>query len=268
MALVGMIIVLTMILLGFLAGVISSIDPFYQSDLLFGPPSRENLMGTDYLGRDILARVLAGARVSTYFAIGAGGLSLIVGVILGSIPGYFGGWIDDVFSRFFEFFLMIPKLFLIILIVSLFGGNLILAMIVVGLTTWPSNAKIARAQVMSIKKRGFVDASRMTGMGHFRILFRHIIPNGFYAILANSTVQMASAILTEASLSFLGLGDPNRVSWGRMIYDAQYSLISWWLWAFPGLAISIFIVGLNLMADGIGFALNPRLQQQALVKAH
>jgi peptide/nickel transport system permease protein len=267
MAIVGLVIILAIVAIGLLSQLFSPFDPFYQSDSLYAPPSREHVMGTDHLGRDVYARVLAGARVSTYFAVGAGGLSLIVGIVLGSIPGYFGGWLDDAFSRFFEFFLMIPTLFLIILIVSLFGGNLMLAMVIVGLTTWPSNAKIARAQVLTIKKRGFVDAARMMGLGHFRILFKHILPNGFYAVLANSTIQMAGAITTEASLSFLGLGDPNKVSWGRMIRDSLSNIPAWWLWVPPGLSIAVFVVALNVVADGIGFALNPRLPGKSAVRA-
>jgi peptide/nickel transport system permease protein len=214
-------------------------------------------MGTDQLGRDILSRVLHGTRVSMGFAVGAAVLSFSVGTLLGALPGYFGGWIDHVMGRFLEFFMMIPMLFLIILLTALLGANIYVAAFVVGITIWPSNARIARAQVLALKKRMFVRAARASGASHARTLFVHILPNGIQPLVVNSTLQVGTAILLEASLSFLGLGDPNFPSWGQMLREAQPYLSTRWTFSiFPGLAIGWLVIGATLVGDGVNTALN------------
>lgn len=262
MAVLGVIIVLTMLVLAISAPLVAPYGPFQQSSDLLKPPSREHWLGTDNLGRDILSQLIWGARVSFLFGIVAAGVSLVLGVVLGSIPGYYGGIVDDAFSRFFEIFLMIPSLFLIILIVAMFGSNVFFMMVVAGATTWPSNAKITRAQVMSLKHRGYVLAARSAGASGLSILFRHIIPNGIYPVVANSTLQIAGAIILEASLSFLGLGDPNQISWGQVLKNGQsYITTGWWIAAFSGLSIFSLVFSFNLIGDGINYALNPRLRE-------
>lgn len=236
--------------------------PFQFTDAISQPPSASFPLGTDQLGGDILSQIIWGTRVTMIFAIGAAGMSLIIGVLLGSIAGYYGGIVDDLISRFIEIFLMIPRLFLIVLMVAFFGSNIKIVMLVVGLTIWPSNARIIRSQVLSLKERGFVQAAKVVGVGDFRILFKHILPNGIYPVIANSTVQMAYAIITEANLSFLGLGDPNVISWGKILYKSQDNMSAWWMLVFPGIVIMILVFAFHLLGDGFNKILSPKLQER------
>jgi peptide/nickel transport system permease protein len=230
-----------------------------QSYNILQPPSAEHLLGTDSIGRDTLSRIIYGSQISMAFGFGVALLSLILGVILGAFPGYFGGLIDDLFSRFFDMVLMIPSFFLIIVAVALFGSNIQTTMIIVALTLWPSNARITRAQVLTLKTRAYVQASVVTGAGHLRILFGHVLPNGIGPVIANSALQMANAVLIEASLSFLGLSDPNHVSWGTIIFGAVANFNAWWL-SMAGVALMVLTLGFNLAADGISYLLTPRLE--------
>ena len=242
-----------------LAPFLAPYDPFALNKPL-QQPGQAHLLGTDPLGRDVLSQIIWGGRVSLAFAFGAAALSLAVGVVMGAIPGYLGGIVDDIFSRFLETFLVIPRLFLIILIVALLGSNLLFVIAVMGLTMWPSNAKIMRAQVLSIKKRGYVQAAIAAGVSPLPIIFRHVIPNGLAPVIANSTLQMAYAVLTEAGLSFLGLGDPNQTSWGQILNAGQSYVRSVpWIVISPGLAIMTLLLGLHLVGDGVTRVLNPRL---------
>jgi peptide/nickel transport system permease protein len=263
MGVVGVAIIAVLAIVAVLAPFIAPSGPFEQSADLLAPPSPAHWFGTDNLGRDVFSRLVWGARVSMLFGVVAAGISLLVGVVLGSIPGYYGGWIDDAFSRFFEIFLMIPSLFLNILVVAVFGSNIYFMMAIAGLTIWPSNAKITRAQVMSVKHHGYVLAARSAGGGTFDLLSRHILPNGIYPVVANSTLLMASAVILEASLSFLGLGDPNQSSWGQVLKSGQsYIATAWWICAFAGIAIFVLVFAFNLVGDGVNFALNPRLRDR------
>lgn len=263
-AMFGLFVLVVSAGLAILAPVVSPYDPFEQSNKLFLPPSTSHPLGTDNFGRDVLSRIIWGTRVSLLFGFGVAGISLVIGVVLGAIAGYFGGFVDDLLSRFFEIYLMIPTLFLIILVVSIFGTNIIFTMIIVGVTLWPSNARLTRAQVLSLRNRAFVLASTGAGAGHLRIIFTHILPNGMYPVIVNSTLQMASAILTEAGLSFLGLGDPNQASWGQILNVAQLHMkTAWWLAIFPGIAIMMLVLAFNLLGEGINFVMNPRLRRRS-----
>jgi peptide/nickel transport system permease protein len=261
-AVVGLVIVLAAVIVAVFAPLLAPYDPYGLIGQPLESPSRAHLMGTDHLGRDVLSILIHGTRISLAFGLGVALISLTLGILLGSIPGYFGGVVDDVFSRFFEIFLVIPQFVLIITVVALFGNNIVYTMIVVGLTLWPSNAKIARAQVLTLKKRTYVKAALASGAGHMQILTRHILPNGLYPLIANSTLQMAYAILLEASLSFLGLGDPNHPSWGQLLAAGNLRRSAWWLWTFSGIAILLLVLGFNLIGDGIQTALNPRQRQR------
>lgn len=264
-ALVGLVIVLATILIAIFAPWLAPYDPFTLAGQPLESPSSTHLLGTDQLGRDVLSILIHGARISLAFGLGVALISLVIGLLAGSIPGYFGGVVDSIFSRFFEIFLVIPQFVLIITVVALFGNNIVYTMIVVGLTLWPSNAKIARAQVLTLKKRTYVKAARASGASNARILIRHILPNGLYPLIANSTLQMAYAILLEASLSFLGLGDPNHASWGQLLAAGNLRRSAWWLWLFAGVAIMFLVLGFNLVGDGIQTALNPRQRQRQQV---
>jgi len=229
----------------------------------FQPPSLLHPFGTDELGRDILSRVLWGTRTSLSVGFGAALISSLAGIIIGSVAGYFGGLFDDILSRITEIFLLIPAFFLILLIASIYGSSIYYVMLVIGLTTWPSTARIIRAQTLSLKEREFIYAQRVIGSSSLRILFLHIIPNAIQPVIANAILQVAAAILLEAGLSFLGLGDPNLISWGKMIYSGRiYIFSSWWIAFFPGLAIVITVASLNMMGDALATILNPKLEER------
>jgi peptide/nickel transport system permease protein len=258
----GLIIIIIVVILAVFSPTISPYNPTAMVYDKFLAPSKDHILGTDNLGRDLFSRIIHGTRISLLFGFGVSTLSLVIGVFLGATAGYFGGFIDDILSRFFEIMLMIPAIFLIILVSTIFRADIRVIMIIVGATIWPSNARIARSQVLTIKTRAFVQAARGSGAGHFRLLFYHILPNGIYPIIVNSTLQMGSAIITEASLSFLGLGDPNHISWGQMISVAQmYIRYAWWMALFPGLAITILVLGFSFIGDGLNYAMNPRLRE-------
>ncbi len=257
-AVVGLWIVVASVFIAVFAQYISPYRPSALQPTVLSPPSLRHPFGTDQIGRDVFSAMIYGTRVSLTFGIGVAGISLVVGVVLGAIPGYFGGTIDNVFSRFIEIFLMIPQFVLIVTVIAFFGNNILYTMVVVGLTLWPSNAKIARAQVLTLKTRTFVKAATATGASHGRILLRHILPNGIYPVLVNSTLQMAYAILLEAALSFLGLGDPNHPSWGQVLSAANMHKSAWWMALFSGLALLVLVLGFNLVGDGIQNVLNPR----------
>lgn len=233
--------------------------PYILYDDLLKPPSMAHPLGTDLIGRDVLAEMVWGTRISLLFALGVAGVALLVGVALGALPAYLGGLIDDAFSRFFEIFVMIPRFFLLILFVALFGTNIIFSMLVIGLTSWVGNARITRAQVLTLKERMFVKAGIVSGASSTQVLVRHVLPNGLYPVIANSCLQMGGAILTEAALSFLGLGDPNHISWGQLLYMAPSHMSAWWIAVFPGISIFFLVFGFNLFGDGVNYALNPRL---------
>ena len=262
-AVAGLIVLLLAMLVALLASVICREDPYSMTVNMFRPPSPDHPMGTDNMGRDMLARMAYGTRVSLLFAFCAAGISLAIGIVLGALAGYFGGVMDDLLSRVFEVFLIIPRLFLIILLVAFYGNSMLVCVVVIGMTIWPSNARIMRAQVLTLKSRSFVQAAIGTGASNLCVLFKHIVPNGIAAVIANSTLQMAQAVLLEAGLSFLGLGDPNRVSWGQILYQGQYHLRSaWWMVVFPGAALLCLLLALHMVGDGLGAALNPRLRER------
>jgi len=240
-------------------------NPLFSVAAPIQPPSSAYPLGTDNTGRDVAAMIVWGTRVSLLFAFGAAGISLLCGVVLGALSGYFGGIIDDVMSRFFEIFDVIPRLFLIILVVALFGSHLWLTVFIVGITMWPSNARLMRAQVLTLKKRGYAQAAVVSGAGHLSVLFGHIVPNGIGPVTANSTLQMAYAVLTEAGLAFLGLSDPNVASWGQVLYWGQGFISSApWMVIFPGIAIALLLLSFHLIGSTLQAQLNPRLQKAIL----
>lgn len=251
-------------LIGLFAPFLAPYDPF-AIHIPLQAPSGQHLLGTDSLGHDVASIMVWGAQVSVMFALGAAAVSMIVGVIVGAVPTYYGGWIDDAASRLVELILMLPQLFLIILVVALLGQNLFFVVLIVGLTIWPSNARLMRAQVLTLKTMKYVDAAKLSRRPGLWILFRHIVPNGIGPVIANATLQMAAAVLTEAGLSFLGLGDPNRASWGQVLNDAQqYMIIAPWLAIVPGLALFILLLSLHVIGDNVGRILDPRSETRGI----
>ncbi len=223
------------------------------------PLQNGHLLGTNHLGQDVYSMLIHGTITSMKVAVISALISGALGVLIGGISGFFGGKVDTVVSELINVFIMIPTFFLILLIVSLFGSSLTNVMIVIGLTTWPSNAKLMRAQALSLRERTFVKSAQALGETRMQILFKYILPNGIYPVIANTTRAMAGAILTEAALSFLGLGDPMVISWGQMIYAGkQYITTAWWISAFPGLTVVITVIIFYLLGDGLNHVLNPK----------
>lgn len=256
---IGFVILAIMIFLAIMAPVFCPGNSIYSVGSPLLAPSAEFPFGTDNMGADVFAMVLWGGRVSILIAFGAAGISLVIGIVLGAISGYIGGVVDDALSRIFELFYIIPRTFLVIIMVAVFGSSIELVTLIIGLTIWPSNAKIMRAQVLTLKRRGYVDAARVAGAGKMEILWSHIIPNGIGPILSNSTLQMAQAVLTEASISFLGLGDPNLASWGKILQAGQKHISSApWLVVIPGLFIALLILSFNFISDSLHSTLNAK----------
>jgi peptide/nickel transport system permease protein len=264
MAMFGLAIIVIIILTAIFADVIAPYDYRAQNLLLIAePPSRDHLLGTDDLGRDILSRIIHGARVSLQVGFVAVSISLIVGGTLGALAGYYGGNLDNVVMRFMDVLLAIPSILLAIAIVSAFGGGLGNVMIAVGIATIPVYARIVKASVISIKEQEFIEAARAVGATDARIILKHILPNSMAPIIVQGTLGVAIAILSAAGLSFIGLGiEPPTPEWGAMLSSGRHLIRrAPHVATFPGVAIMITIFALNLLGDGLRDALDPRLKQ-------
>ncbi|MCR6670796.1 ABC transporter permease [Devosia ginsengisoli] len=232
-----------------------------EMGLSFQPPSPDNWLGTDSLGSDVLSSIIYGAQTSLLVGFCAVATSSVIGVVVGALSGYYGGMVDNVFMRITELFQMVPQFFLAIIIIALFGASIWNVIFVIGILTWPSTARLLRGEFLALKQREFIEAGRSLGMSDFDLIMREILPNALPPVIVNASLQISGAILLETSLSFLGLGDPNVMSWGMMLNSAQeYFNRAWWMAAFPGLAIFLTTLGLNLVGDGLNDALNPRLR--------
>lgn len=239
-------------------------DPtVYGSNRLFGVGEDGHILGTNHMGQDVYSMIIYGVRTSIKVAVVSALISGILGVLIGGIAGFFGGKVDIVVSEIINIFMMLPSFFLILLIVALFGNSLTNVMVVIGITTWPGNAKLMRAQALSLRQRVFVKSAEAMGESKMQILFKYILPNGIFPVISNTTMGMASAILTEAGLSFLGLGDPTVISWGQMIYSGkQYLTSAWWISTFSGIAIVITVLIFYLLGDGMNRVLDPRYNER------
>lgn len=250
-------------LIAIFAPIITPYDPSKMIFDRFLGPCLEHPLGTDHMGRDQLSRMIWGARISLFVGFVSAGISISIGVLLGSFAGYYGGKIDDITMRVVDFFLVIPTFFLILLIIAMFGPSIWNIMFVIGLTAWPGTTRLIRGQFLSLKEQPFVEAERALGASDFRIIFRCILPNAIHPVLVNLSFRVGAAIIIEASLSFLGLGDPRSISWGQMLNTAQrFIRTAWWMAVFPGLFISIAVLSFNLVGDGLNDALNPRLMER------
>ena len=229
----------------------------------FMPPSWAHPFGTDDLGRDLLARVMFGARTSLIASFAIVSVAMVVGSILGAVAGYFGGWIDEVIMRITDIFLAFPPLLLAITIATVLEPSLRNSVLAVAVTWWPWYTRIVRAQAITIRERNFVKAARSMGVSDFAIIRRHILPNVLSPVLVQATLDLGSALLTIAGLSFLGLGiQPPTADWGVMVSDGRQYVQSgrWWIGLFPGLAIFLTTLSFNLMGDGVQTAADPRIR--------
>lgn len=227
------------------------------------PPSAQHWLGTDDLGRDVLAGVLHGARVSLIVGIVAALTSSLVGVTVGVVSGYRGGVVDDLLMRLTELVQTVPRFFLAVLVAAVFGPSFLGLTLILGLTFWPQTARLLRSQVFSLREREFVLAARALGGSDAWVMRTHILPNCATIAITSGALQVGAAILVEAGLSFLGVGDRSVVSWGRMLNDAQPFLrIAWWTSVFPGVTLAATVLGANLFADGLYRLWDPRARRR------
>ncbi len=243
--------------------------PLSQANQQMLPPGDRPLfgiyfLGTDKLGRDVLARMLQGAHVSLLVGFISVGISIVIGIILGALAGYYGGLTDSIIMRFVDIMLCFPSFFLILTIVALLPASIWNIMIVIGLTSWPGIARFVRAEFLTLRKLDFVAAAEALGLSKFRIIFIHILPNALAPVLISATIGIASAILTESSLSFLGFGvPPPNASWGNILADGkEFIFDAPWLFIVAGTAILITVLAFNLLGEGLRDALNPKLREQ------
>ncbi len=262
-AVLGLIIIIVLVVISASAHFLPIQNP-READTMASlrPPSQEHPFGTDLLGRDIFSRVIYGSQISILIGFLAGAVTITVGTAVGVFAGYIGGRFDDLLMRITEIFLIIPAFMLAILVVAIFGSNLWMIVAVIGLLHWPASARIIRAQVLSLKEQEFIESARAIGADWKQIVFRHLIPNVVSSMIVLWSLMTSRAIIIEASLSFLGLGDPNFVTWGQMLLGAlTYLRTAWWGAVFPGLAIFLTVISFNMVGDGLSEALNPRLRE-------
>ena len=220
-------------------------------------------LGTDSLGRDVAAGIAHGTRVSLLIGASSAAIGLVIGTLVGATGGFFGGIVDDLLVRFTELFQTVPSFLLVIVIVAIGQPSVTIIALAIGVASWPTVARIVRAEFRTLRNSDFVLAARSQGFSNTRIIFGEILPNALPLVIVTASVMVASAILIESSLSFLGMGDPNVVSWGSMIGAGRDSLrTAWYLTAIPGVAIVLAVLALNLLGDGLNDALNPRLRQR------
>jgi peptide/nickel transport system permease protein len=260
-AVVGLVILLAVIVIAIGAPWFFPGSPWDMAGAPFMPPGEMGMMlGSDSLGRDVAAGIAHGARVSLLVGGVSTVVALVIGVGLGAIAGYLGGWADDVVMRFTEFFQTIPSFVLAILLVAIFTPTIQSIVFAIAVVSWPPVARVVRAEFLSLRSREFVQASEVLGKSRISIVLGDILPNALSPIVVLSSLMVASAILLESALSFLGLGDPNLMSWGFLIGSGRSVIrIAWWMSVFPGIAIFLTVLSLNLVGEGLSDALNPRL---------
>lgn len=263
LAVAGAVVIFLLILIALFAPLVANHNP-NRVDLLAASsgPNSTHWLGTDDIGRDVFSRIVYGTRVSLSVGLVAVTIYVLIGTILGAISGYFGGWIDSTLQRLTDAVMCFPSLIIIIAAVAILGPSIVNVMIVIGLLTWPGICRLVRGQFLSLREREFVEAARAMGARPSRIIFRHLLPNAIAPITVAATFGVASAILTEAGLSFLGLGvQPPTASWGNMINTAQSAAVLQempWLWVPAGIMIALAVLSINFVGDGLRDAIDPR----------
>lgn len=268
LAVLGLALVMAFYLAALLAPFLTPFDPTFQPAFQGGEvalklrgPSITHPLGTDQLSRDILSRILYGARISLSIGFLAVAISISLGTLLGAVAGYLGGWVDTLIMRLVDMVLAFPRVVLLIALVALFGSSIFLIVTALAVTQWPSTTRIVRGEILGLREREFSEAARALGFSTPRIIFRHLLPNALAPIIVAATLGIGNTIVLEAGLSFLGLGiQPPTPSWGTMVSDGRgYLLNAWWIATFPGLAIVLVVLGFNLVGDGVRDAMDPRM---------
>ncbi len=256
---IGFTLLALVVLLALLASVLYPDDPFEMVGPPFQPPLGEYLLGTDMLGRDIAAGIAYGARISLLVGIIAALVIVVLGTVVGGLAGYYGGAVDTAAMRVTEFFQTIPSFIGAIVLVAILGPSLWNIILAIAIVSWAPLARLVRAEVRSIRQREYIEACMSIGMSDIRIMFVHILPNVLSTIVVAGSLMVATAILFEAGLSFLGLGDPNIMTWGMMIGAGRAAIrTAWWMVTVPGIAVLIVVLSINLMGDALNETLNPR----------
>ena len=264
-ALFGVAVLASIILLTLYGTFFYGGDPF---EVVWAPHERPGVeagfpLGTDYLGRNILAGILTGGGPTLAVGAAAALLTMVIGISLGALAGYYGGWVDNLLMRITEFFQVLPALLFAMVLVTLFSPSLVTIAVAIGVVSWPQTARLTRAEFLKIKELEYVTAARAIGAKNGRIMWRVILPNAAPPLIVSATLTIGVAILFEAGLSFLGLGDPNVMSWGLMIgANRDYILDAWWPVTFPGLAIFLTVFSVSLIGDGLNDAFNPKLRER------
>jgi ABC-type dipeptide/oligopeptide/nickel transport system permease subunit len=273
-ALLGLIIISVIVFMALFSPVLARYPPnylasFIQEGRIRVPPSLQYLFGTDYIGHDVFSQIVYGAPAALFVGLGAAVVAMSLAIVVGLVSGYVGGLVDNVLMRITEIFLVIP--FLLILLVFLRvvttlspsgGGGLSIVTLIIGLFSWAANARIIRGEVLRVKQFEYIEASKSLGASQSRIIFRHILPNVLHIIIVLTTLLIASAILVEAGISFLGFGDPNSITWGQQLQGASEAVKeAWWEGIFPGLFITLLVFGFSLLGNGLRDALDPRLRE-------
>jgi len=263
-AVLGLVILAIVVFMAFTTAWFFPEDPFKLVGKAMSPPGENGfLLGSDTLGRDVAAGIAHGASVSLLIGLLATSVAVLIGVVLGSLAGYFGGWIDDLTMRVTEMFQTIPSFIFAILIVAIMKPSIKSIIVAIAVVSWPAVARLVRGEFMSMRNREFIQACHIVGMSDWRIMLREILPNCISPIIVTGSLMVATAILIESGLSFLGLGDPNIISWGFQIGAGRTVLRSaWWVCTFPGIAILLTVLAINLVGEGLNDALNPRLRER------
>ena len=264
MSMAGLFVVAALFLTAIFAGYLAPYPPDeINTTNILVEPTRQHLLGTDILGRDVLSRSIYGSGVSLSVGFVAVSISTLIGLVLGAVSGYYSGIVDRIIMRFVDIMLCFPSFFLILAVIAFVGPSIWNIMVVIGITSWMGVTRLVRAEFLSIRERDYVQAAIAQGASDFRIIFLHILPNAMAPVLVAATLGVASAVLIESGLSFLGIGvQPPDPSWGNMLTEGKDNIeIAWWLSLFPGLAILITVMGYNLLGEGIRDSLDPRLRQ-------
>lgn len=263
-ALAGVLLLAVILAVTIFAPMIMEADPFEIAGAPMTPPGADAVLGTDYLGRDVLTGMVYGGRATLLVGVVAAVLSMAIGLTVGALAGYYGGWIDETLMRITEFFQVLPTLLFAMVLVTLFSPSLATISVAIGVVSWPGTARLARGEFLRLKRREYVLAERVIGAGDARIIWRVILPNALAPLIVSATLAIGMAILFEAGLSFLGLGDPNIMSWGLMIgSNRPYILTAWWAVTLPGAAIFLTVLAVSLIGDGLNDALNPNSRGRA-----
>lgn len=266
LALAGLIVLIIFIVLAVASPLFAPYDPFEMNmEQMLKAPSSQHWFGTDQFGRDILSRIIYGARISFKVGIISVGISLIVGTAMGVAAGYYGKWVDIVLSRIMDIMFSFPDIFLALVIMAILGTSLTNVMIAIGIVYIPIFARIARGATLSVKDNSYIEAAKSIGVDSFMIIMRHIIPNILAPVIVQTTLSFGFAIRSEAALSFLGLGvEPDVPSWGIMLNEGKdWMEMAWWVAVFPGLAATFAILSFNVLGDGLRDALDPKLKNES-----